>query len=121
MISNPGRDNCKFLVQYQLRNPHRIYKCRVGYKCVSIDPNGVEYSIKIHKKTVENALQALRGREWSVNTATVKLEPLAEADNWKIHYGHKLGFYVQDILLVIAAKGDGEFHRAGRGYTYIVY
>lgn len=100
---------------------HRIYECHTGYRCVGIDRNGIEHADEIPKETVGSARETLSGGEWSVNTATATLESLAEADNWKFYYGYKLRFYVQDILLVIAAIGDGEYHRSGRGYTYIVY
>lgn len=114
-------DNCTLIAEFQLKNLHRIYECHAGYRCVGIDRNGIEHTDKIPNDIVDSAHEVLQGGEWNVNTATAALESLAETDNWKFYYGYRLGFYVQDILLVIAAKDDGEFHRSGRGYTYIVY
>ena len=35
-------------------------------------------------------------------------------------YGHKLQFYAQSALLVLAALGDAHLEKEGRGYVYTV-
>lgn len=104
-----------------MRNQHSIYKCGNSYICVSIDKRGVEHSIEIDKKIVGDVRKLLSGREWDLDTASDKLEPFAFENRWKFYYGYKLRFYIQDILLILVARGDAEFYKEGKKYTYIIY
>jgi hypothetical protein len=47
-------------------------------------------------------------------------EPKAAEFNLPYHYGHQLGYYAQDVLLILVALDKATMTKEGRRYIYTV-
>ncbi len=103
-----------------LRNPHKVYETDLGFEVTQVDLNGVEYTYTISHEAADFLCAICKGKFVTAGEASAYLEPYAKKLNLTYHYGPKLRYYTQEILLVLAATGRATIRKAGRGFKYQV-
>ena len=110
----------QFLATIELRNRRDIYKEGDEFLILQTDKKGREYKRSIPSFVVDYLSAQLKGKRVIREDAQEILEPKAAEFNLPYHYGHQLGFYAQDVLLVLVALDKATFTKEGRRYMYTV-
>ena len=110
----------KFLKTIELRNSRDIYRDGTEFLIVQKDKKGREYSRSVPSFVVDYLLMQLKGKRVIREDAQEILEPKAGEFNLPYHYGHQLGYYAQDVLLILVALDKATKTKEGRRYIYTV-
>ena len=110
----------EFLKTIELRNRRDIYRDGSEFLIVQKDRRGREYSQSIPPFVVDYLFPQLKGKRVIREDAQEILEPKAAEFNLPYHYGHQLGYYAQDVLLVLVALGKATMTKEGRRYLYSI-
>lgn len=110
----------ELLDEFELRNTHRVFIDGSDYLVEQEDRRGQLHTTKVNQETVDYLHDALKGESVKAEEAADALEGAASALGLPYTYGHKLQFYAQSVLLVIAARGDAHVEKDGHGYLYTI-
>ena len=108
--------------EIRLRNLYSVYVSGPRYVVVQKDRHGDLHEQNIPKKVVDKVAGLLDGEQVSVAEAFEILEPMVDEGIIQLpfRYGHKLHFYIQNILLVLVATGRAERRKGGRAFLYYI-
>lgn len=110
----------ELLGEFELRNTHRVFRNGGDYLVEQEDRRGQLHTTKVIQETVDYLHEALKSERVNAERAADVLEGVASRLGLPYTYGHKLQFYAQSVLLVLAALGDAHLEKEGRGYTYTI-
>ena len=110
----------EFLRTIELRNRRDIYREGNDFIIVQKDQKDREYSNSIPTFVVDYLFTQLKGKRVIREDAQEILEPKAAELNLPYQYGHQLGYYAQDVLLVLVALDRATITKEGRRYIYAV-
>ena len=79
-----------------------------------------EYSNAIPTFVVDYLFTQMKGKRVIREDAQEILEPKAAEFNLPYHFGHQLGFYAQDVLLILVALDRATMTKEGRRCIYAV-
>jgi hypothetical protein len=108
----------EYLGSLELRNERHIYRDGSRYYVEQVDGKGQLHTDIVSQQAIEYVLNELSGRYITVEDAAEILAPAARRLALPYSYGHKLNFYAQSVLLVLAVLGHAEIEKAGRRYHY---
>ncbi|OHB79962.1 MAG: hypothetical protein A2Z25_08340 [Planctomycetes bacterium RBG_16_55_9] len=110
----------ELIKEITLRNKHYIYRDGDNFRAVSVKKQGVEYVNIIPSENIQILNQLCQDKTVTKDKATIFFG--ANCDNLDLPYtyGHKLKYYVQDMLLILVAIGKATINKKGRGYLYHV-
>ena len=110
----------EFIKTIEMRNRRDIYKEGDEFLILQTDKKGREYKSSIPSFVVDYLFAQLKGKRIIREDAQEILETKAAEFNLPYHYGHQLGYYAQDVLLVLVALDKATITREGRRYIYTV-
>jgi hypothetical protein len=110
----------KLIAQFRLRNLHSVYKEGTDFEISHVDPHGTVYTQTVSAAAADRLFELCSGKTVSVQGATGLIAPEAYGLLLPYQYGFKLEYYVQGMLLVLAATKRATFGKVGRKYFYIV-
>jgi len=103
-----------------LRNSHNVYETDLGFEVTQIDPHGAEYKYTVSREAADLLCTLCAGQCVTAKEASLRLAPHAKKLALPYHYGHKLHYYTQEILLVLTASGRATRRKVGREFKYQV-
>jgi hypothetical protein len=116
-----GRMKPSPLVVIDLRNTYRVYREPSGaYVVESEAGHGALHAQRVSAGASDWLGRRLAGGIVTRQEAAEILEPVADELGLPYSYGHKLGYYAQDILLTLVAEERATIEKVGRGYNYRV-
>lgn len=110
-----------FLGEVTLRNTYRVFEDVGAYVVEGTDKRGTAYRHTVPSQAVEFLRSAFQGAAVTSQEAATELEPVARGLGLPYHYGYKLNFYAQSVLLVLVARGDAATEKRGRAFHYTVW
>jgi len=102
----------------KIRNLRRIYRVKGGYEVDHIDQRGITHVNAIPEEAVDRLHTLCLGETLGVEEAAFRLSPYAEELGLPFHYGYKLHFLVQEMLLVLEVQQRLKKRRQGNRYVY---
>jgi len=108
------------LAKFKLRNVHEVYEINSGFEVTVIDRRGVEHKYKVPQEAADLLCNLCIGECVTAEEASRRIAPHAKRLALEYHYGHKLGYYTQEILLALSATGRATIRKVGRGFEYQV-
>lgn len=103
-----------------MRNPHRVFADGRDFIVESEDRRGALYWTRVPGSIVAAVRSVVAGGEVAAADAAEMVEPYAREIGLPYTYGYKLRYYVQDVLIILVARGDATLRKDGRGYMYTV-
>lgn len=103
-----------------LHNKHSVYRDGNNFRVVTQKKEGVEYTKILPSENVKRLLQLCQGKTITKDQATILFNSNCDNLDLPYSYGHKLKYYVQDMLLVLVAMGKATVNKKGRAYLYHV-
>ena len=110
----------EFLKTLELRNRRKIYRDGSNFLIKHEDSKGQMHSRSIPSFVVDYLFIQLKGKRVIRDDAQEILEPKAAEFNLPYHYGHQLGYYAQDVLLMLVALDKATMTKEGRRYLYTI-
>jgi hypothetical protein len=110
----------RLLAKFKLRNSHNVYETDLGFEVTQIDPHGAEYKYTVSREAADLLCTLCTGECVTTKEASLRLAPHAKKLALPYHYGHKLHYYTQEILLVLTASGRATSRKVGCGFKYQV-
>lgn len=104
-----------------LRNDRRVYESGNAYWVVQVDRHGTEHAQEITSNVIEYVGRRLAGQEVAVEDAVEVLSEAVTRLRLPFSYGHKLRFYVQDVLIVLVALDRADLRRVGPRFFYDIH
>lgn len=101
-----------------LRNSHKVYETDSGFEVTQIDSHGTEYKYTVSREAADFLCTLCTGECVTAKEASLRLAPHVKKLALPYHYGHKLHYYTQEILLVLNASGRANIRKAGRRFEY---
>jgi hypothetical protein len=108
----------KLIGTTKLRNTRRIFKQPDGFKVVQIDGKGVEHPYRFTEYAIDTLYALCSGETVTSDEATFRIQPMAQELGLPYHYGWKLKFLTQEMLLVLEVLRQVNIHRDGNRYLY---
>jgi hypothetical protein len=110
----------ELLLEVELRNPRRVFRDGNSLLVEQTDPHGTKHTDTIPIQLAESLRDALRGQTVNAEEAAEVLRRL-DHDDCPYHYGHKLRYFAQEVLISLVALEKAEFWKEGRKYFYCVF
>ena len=110
----------RLLDRFDLRNSHFVYETELGFEVIQVDQHGVEYKYPVSQETVDLLCTICLGECVTAEEASLRLAPHARKLGIPYHYGHKLRYYTQEVLLALSATGRATIRKVGRRFEYQV-
>ena len=110
----------ELIKKIELRNTRKIYREGNEFLILQKDKKGREYKCSIPSFVVDYLFAQLKGKRVIRDDAQEILESKAAEFNLPYQFGHQLGYYSQDALLVLVALDKATMTKEGRRYIYTV-
>jgi len=102
----------------KIRNLRRIYRVEGGYEVEHIDRRGIAHVNPIPEEAVDRLHTLCLGETLGAEEAASRLAPYAEELGLPFHYGDKLRFLVQEMLLVLEVQQRLKKRQQGNQWVY---
>jgi hypothetical protein len=111
-----------YLGSITLRNKRKIYKTSAGFKVVTIDRHSEEYHRVFKKSDISFLREILKNKSVTVKEAVELVSDYIESGeiDIKYEYGHKLQYYIQDMILILVVIYKYNYRKNGNEYTYSI-
>lgn len=112
----------EFVGKVRLRNWHYVYRDTECFVVKQTKPDGTKRPEEtcIPSDAIDHLYELCRGKKISPQTAKNYVSDFAQEYDLPYTYGHKLGFYAQEMLVVLVATGRAHEIQKGKEFEYQV-
>lgn len=100
----------------RLRREYHVDRAADMYRIRSVTPRDAEFGQAVEGKVLRYLAKALEGQTVTVEEAKKVL--VKSGLRLPYHYGYKLHFFTQNVLVVLVASGQASHCKSGRGFEY---